>query len=124
MNPFDIWDECSVSCGGGVRYRERHCHKDCVNNRIYHREPGRCNWEPCFEANVSGEWGEWSECSATCELGRKFRSRICESGPCMTREDQTAPKVGSRFPEIAPDSRAGLGAVFRTVRQSVRQDQG
>lgn len=86
------WDECSVSCGGGVRYRERHCHKDCVNNRVYHREPGRCNWEPCFEANVWGEWAEWSECSASCELGRKFRSRICESGPCLTRDDQTAPK--------------------------------
>ncbi len=54
-----------------------------------------------------GFWSEWSSysgCSKTCDIGNKYRSRVCKGGPCSgdTHETQLCviqdcPKAKSNY---------------------------
>ncbi|CAH3173411.1 unnamed protein product [Porites lobata] len=84
---------CSVSCGGGVRYRNRTCTNPPPQNGgmdCRHlgpaRESQKCNTQSCNQGNYT-EWTNWSECSATCGGGAQIRSRTCTNPP---------PKVGGK----------------------------
>ena len=76
------WTECSKTCGGGQKTRYRNCvlqdytklgdnSLGCIGNTD---EVIECNTERC---PVWTDWGEWTECSATCGGGSQMRSREC-----------------------------------------------
>ncbi|XP_071495714.1 uncharacterized protein [Diadema antillarum] len=80
---WSSWTLCSVTCGKGLteRYRlcanpsPRHGGKDCEGDPT---ETRACKDNDC-PANTPqwGSWGAWSECSAPCEGGIRFRQRWC-----------------------------------------------
>ncbi|XP_030827982.1 A disintegrin and metalloproteinase with thrombospondin motifs 9 [Strongylocentrotus purpuratus] len=80
------WSPCSVSCGEGSRQRRVECLDD--NNRIssYCDQTSRpteaesCEVEPC----PSWDYGEWGQCSRTCDGG--VQSRVVK---CRRRNGQT-----------------------------------
>eukprot|EP00929_Paragymnodinium_shiwhaense_P087232 TRINITY_DN4747_c0_g4_i1.p1 TRINITY_DN4747_c0_g4~~TRINITY_DN4747_c0_g4_i1.p1 ORF type:complete len:1601 (-),score=442.25 TRINITY_DN4747_c0_g4_i1:271-5073(-) len=89
------WGDCTCSCGGGQRQRNRHIAKMprrggkmCSVGDKEQAEP--CNMKPCHSNNgcVDGTWQDWepwSHCSSTCGGGAKWRRR---------KVDQTANHCG------------------------------
>ncbi|XP_013397757.1 SCO-spondin [Lingula anatina] len=75
------WDNCSVSCGGGIQWRYRDCdgpyHKgrDCEGSW---NESQACNSHPCPIPGDWMEWSPWGECSATCGGGIRYSTRVCD----------------------------------------------
>ncbi|XP_078345694.1 coadhesin-like isoform X2 [Oculina patagonica] len=106
--PWGEFGECSVTCGGGSRQKERKCNnpepkyfgKTCEEQGLgpnIQSEP--CNTEPCPVDGGFSEWTEFSECTVTCGGGVHERSRECtnpepayngkncdELGPAMESE--------------------------------------
>ena len=68
------WSSCSVSCGDGIKRRERICQggTDCVGESV---EDIFCSGPPCASWTL---WNEWSACSASCGPGQKNRARQCQ----------------------------------------------
>jgi len=105
---------CNYSCAcvdGYKRNSAGHCVKaeecECYNGTIplpvnYRENVSQCKYceckmdegyvcheqEDCCEV---GEWEEWTECSATCGTGKRYRNRVVKSGDCKnttTSEDE------------------------------------
>ncbi|XP_053377847.1 SCO-spondin-like isoform X2 [Mercenaria mercenaria] len=75
------WTDCSAACGGGNQTRDRQCKwpsnvhgNDCSGDSM---ETKACNTDLCPVDGVWSEWFEWTACSATCNLGRRTRTRNC-----------------------------------------------
>uniref|UniRef100_A0A8C5CCN9 Spondin-1 n=1 Tax=Gadus morhua TaxID=8049 RepID=A0A8C5CCN9_GADMO len=86
MSEWITWSPCSVSCGQGVRSRERYVKQFPDNGSACSmptEETDSCVVNP--ECNPSSclvtEWGEWDACSATCGLGMKRRERMVKMPP-------------------------------------------
>ncbi|KAH3755669.1 hypothetical protein DPMN_190367 [Dreissena polymorpha] len=73
------WGSCSVTCGTGLRRRDRACDNPWPSS----------DGDPCFGDNINYEicsmpvcatwtdWGSWSSCSDTCGYGLRERYRNC-----------------------------------------------
>ncbi|XP_052781602.1 SCO-spondin-like isoform X2 [Mya arenaria] len=80
------WTACDVTCGGGNKTRDRPCnfpsdhpHGDnCTGNS---QEMDICNTNLCPVNGDWGSWGEWTKCSATCNIGQHSRNRTCVYDP-------------------------------------------
>ncbi|XP_068752195.1 uncharacterized protein [Montipora capricornis] len=79
---------CTLSCGSGKRYRNRTCTNPepkygGLNCSVLgpNQEFEDCNTKPCPINGGYSEWSNFSECSATCNSGRKIRTRICNNPP-------------------------------------------
>lgn len=71
------WSDCSATCGGGGRIRERSVVK---SNSMYEGCPSLlqeevCNDHDCAADCVPGPWGNWTPCSASCGMGVRSRNR-------------------------------------------------
>ncbi|XP_050723288.1 hemicentin-1-like isoform X2 [Eriocheir sinensis] len=81
---WEAWSVCSVSCGGGVRRRQRGCRDPKPSNggRFC---PGSdtqedyCNLDMCPVNGGWSSWSPWGPCTATCGGGRQRRFRTCDS---------------------------------------------
>ncbi|OWF44660.1 Hemicentin-1 [Mizuhopecten yessoensis] len=84
------YGSCSVTCAGGVKYRERTCTNpspqyggaSCGNDDT---SSATCNTHHCPIDGVWGSWGSFTSCSLTCkdygtsQTGTKSRTRSCDS---------------------------------------------
>lgn len=83
---WDEWSDCSCTCGGGVKKRNRviavsprHGGKLCPPEVKSEISP--CNTHLCDRGCVDAVWApwqEWSKCSASCSMGYRSRSRQIE----------------------------------------------
>ncbi|KAL9971012.1 hypothetical protein ACROYT_G023488 [Oculina patagonica] len=89
-NDWSAWTTCSMSCGGGVKFR----HRNCTNPAPMHggrdcsligpaTESDSCHSEPCPVNGMYGTWSLWSECDRTCGGGSRVRSRSCTNPPAQ-----------------------------------------
>nr|CAB3266610.1 SCO-spondin [Phallusia mammillata] len=78
-NPWTDWSQCSATCQGGRKQRNRICLKDkqqCIGTSV---EGTSCNDDVSC---TMGAWQGWSGCSETCggQRGVRMRSRTCRHG--------------------------------------------
>ncbi|XP_035251012.1 spondin-1-like isoform X1 [Anguilla anguilla] len=86
MSEWITWSPCSVSCGMGVRSRERYVKQFPEDGSICTlptEESDKCvvNEECSPSSCLVTEWSEWDTCSATCGLGMKRRERMVKMPP-------------------------------------------
>uniref|UniRef100_A0AC35U444 Peptidase M12B domain-containing protein n=1 Tax=Rhabditophanes sp. KR3021 TaxID=114890 RepID=A0AC35U444_9BILA len=82
---YSEWAECSATCGtGGIKYRHATCidqqkrNIDVKNCKNVPREVTEmeCNRIPC----PHWVYGEWTECSRSCDSGVQMRHASCQDG--------------------------------------------
>ncbi|KAG7467911.1 hypothetical protein MATL_G00137220 [Megalops atlanticus] len=86
MSEWITWSPCSVSCGMGMRSRERYVKQFPEDGSICSlptEETEKCviNNDCSPSSCLVTEWGEWDACSATCGLGMKRRERMVKMPP-------------------------------------------
>uniref|UniRef100_A0A8C7YQ18 Spondin-1 n=1 Tax=Oryzias sinensis TaxID=183150 RepID=A0A8C7YQ18_9TELE len=86
MSEWITWSPCSMSCGAGIRSRERYVKQfpeDGSLCTLPTEETENCvvNEECSPSSCLVTEWGEWDACSATCGLGMKRRERMVKMPP-------------------------------------------
>eukprot|EP00933_Yihiella_yeosuensis_P057696 TRINITY_DN5769_c1_g2_i1.p1 TRINITY_DN5769_c1_g2~~TRINITY_DN5769_c1_g2_i1.p1 ORF type:complete len:1326 (+),score=179.83 TRINITY_DN5769_c1_g2_i1:153-4130(+) len=78
-NVWNEWSDCSKSCGGGEKFRNR-THKAVAANggRICEGTDAQtvpCNTTGCPKDCTWGSWGVWTNCSKTCGGGARSKTR-------------------------------------------------
>jgi len=83
------WQPCSVTCGAGLRWRERdeevkanQCGRPAIGSSREFKpchgvidEDLRCPMENADKRCMLGDWEEWAPCEAQCDVGRRNRQR-------------------------------------------------
>ncbi|ETE64196.1 A disintegrin and metalloproteinase with thrombospondin motifs 16, partial [Ophiophagus hannah] len=93
------WSGCSLTCGGGERFRDVHCMQriqyepERVSDTLC-QIPAPVTRELCNTQRCPPTWstGPWSECSRTCGKGWRKRTVLCKSFS-SSRWDQILPDV-------------------------------
>uniref|UniRef100_A0AC34FR74 Uncharacterized protein n=1 Tax=Panagrolaimus sp. ES5 TaxID=591445 RepID=A0AC34FR74_9BILA len=80
-NLWGGWSQCSATCGGGFRSRQRSCNTQCgvCQCQGSSTEQQSCNVKPCCAYT---NWSAWSQCTATCGTGIQLRTRQCSCLQC------------------------------------------
>jgi len=82
---WHAWSDCSCSCGGGQKTRDRSIIQAPRGNGALcpiktMAEVEKCNTRSCDEQHcIDGKWTEWSEwgaCSASCGGGLRWKTRM------------------------------------------------
>ncbi|XP_052282757.1 coadhesin-like isoform X1 [Dreissena polymorpha] len=76
---WNEWGSCSVTCGVGLRRRDRVCDNPWPSSDGNHCFGDNINYEICSKPVCATwtDWGSWSSCSNTCGYGLKERYRNC-----------------------------------------------
>jgi hypothetical protein len=77
VSDWTAWTDCSKSCGGGERNRERTIETPALHGgKCYPlKETEACNTDPCPVDCETSDWTEWGACSRECGGGKKLRTR-------------------------------------------------
>ncbi|KAH3755662.1 hypothetical protein DPMN_190360 [Dreissena polymorpha] len=75
------WGSCSVTCGTGLRRRDRACDNPWPSRDGNHCFGDNINYEICSKPVCATwtAWGSWSSCSDTCGYGLRERYRNCSA---------------------------------------------
>uniref|UniRef100_A0A8C9YQ10 Spondin-1 n=1 Tax=Sander lucioperca TaxID=283035 RepID=A0A8C9YQ10_SANLU len=92
MSEWISWSACSVSCGMGMRSRERYVKQypeDGLLCQLQTEEIEKCvvNDECYTTLCMLSTWSDWSECSVTCGQGVQTRQRMLKSDPAGCTEE-------------------------------------
>ncbi|VDK74613.1 unnamed protein product [Litomosoides sigmodontis] len=71
------WSQCTVSCGPGIRSRNRYCTNEPCDGSGQSRMS--CNLGPCEVSVRWLQWEAWSQCTLTCGKGTRTRKRKCST---------------------------------------------
>ncbi|CAE7938182.1 HMCN1, partial [Symbiodinium sp. KB8] len=74
------WSDCTASCDGGVRQREKPVileakaqgHACSLEDGV---EVGECNTQRCSRDCEWSDWADWGACTVSCSGGQKARTR-------------------------------------------------
>ncbi|CAD5119244.1 unnamed protein product [Dimorphilus gyrociliatus] len=97
-NSWRQWSACFPTCGANSKStRTRSCRfsrgKPCPGSHIQYR---LCYEESCIINGRWGNWSPWTECTHSCNGGRKARYRDCNyDGNFITRKTKLTKCVGS-----------------------------
>ncbi|XP_043266861.1 semaphorin-5A isoform X2 [Venturia canescens] len=98
---WSSWLPCNQICGGGSQERVRQCESPPCEGMS--KQTRICNTHACRSGNLGNEWScwtDWTECSVSCGIGIRTRSRECLSssdceGPSTVRESCEMPSCES-----------------------------
>ncbi|XP_053881122.1 spondin-1 [Malaclemys terrapin pileata] len=139
MSEWITWSPCTVSCGMGMRSRERYVKQfpdDGSMCKVPTEETEKCivNEECSPSSCLVTEWAEWNECSASCGMGMKKRHRMIKMTPadgsmcntettevekCMMPECHTIPCMLSLWSEWS-DCSVTCGKGMRTRQRMLK----
>ncbi|KAM9839429.1 LOW QUALITY PROTEIN: SCO-spondin [Aulostomus maculatus] len=128
------WTMCSLSCGGGVKFRRRHCDnpppqsggRGCVGVAEQQKD---CNTQLCTDSvGPWRPWSQWSLCSVSCGGGQQSRFRTCSSTTCsgVSRQSKTCNtevclEVGCPPGRLYRECERGEGCPFSCAQVSGRE---
>ncbi|CDQ96761.1 unnamed protein product [Oncorhynchus mykiss] len=83
LSPWSDWSDCSVTCGKGMRTRQRVLKSpvelgECIEDLD---QVEKCMLPECPTDCMVSEWTEWSECNKSCGKGHMIRTRIVKLEP-------------------------------------------
>ncbi|XP_043084299.1 spondin-1b isoform X2 [Puntigrus tetrazona] len=83
LSPWSDWGDCSVTCGVGMRSRQRML-KTPVEPSLCPDELEQvetCMFPQCPTDCMLSEWSAWSDCNKSCGKGHMIRSRMVKLEP-------------------------------------------
>ncbi|KAJ4938057.1 hypothetical protein JOQ06_002683 [Pogonophryne albipinna] len=81
LSPWSDWTECSVTCGRGLRTRQRMLKSDPAECSEELEQSEKCMLPECPVDCMVSEWSEWSECNKSCGKGHTIRTRMIKLEP-------------------------------------------
>uniref|UniRef100_A0A8K9XMK2 Spondin-1 n=1 Tax=Oncorhynchus mykiss TaxID=8022 RepID=A0A8K9XMK2_ONCMY len=83
LSPWSDWSDCSVTCGKGMRTRQRMLKSpvelgECTEDL---EQVEKCMLPECPTDCMVSEWTEWSECNKSCGKGHMIRTRMVKLEP-------------------------------------------
>ncbi|XP_054632185.1 spondin-1b isoform X1 [Dunckerocampus dactyliophorus] len=81
LSPWSDWSDCSVTCGRGLRTRQRMLKSDPAQCNEELEQTEKCMLPECPIDCMVSEWSEWSECNKSCGKGHTIRTRMIKLEP-------------------------------------------
>uniref|UniRef100_A0A8C6P9C4 Spondin-1 n=1 Tax=Nothobranchius furzeri TaxID=105023 RepID=A0A8C6P9C4_NOTFU len=81
LSPWSEWSECSVTCGRGVRTRQRMLKSDPAGCTEELEQTEKCMLPECSVDCMVSDWSDWSECNKSCGKGHTIRTRMIKLEP-------------------------------------------